>query len=96
MQRKSQGAKKPFNCEEKRQPEFTNIETPGPGNYFQNIEAAKADAIKRSSSMFISKTKRNSAYNKIVKKTKDNPGLERVCYDDATNTIGDIIRKKKE
>ena len=43
--------------------------------------------------MFISKTKRNSAYNQITKKAKQNPGLERVCYDDAANTIAEKARR---
>lgn len=44
--------------------------------------------------MFISKTKRNSNYYNNIKKTKMNPGLENVQYDDKTNTIADIVRKR--
>ena len=44
--------------------------------------------------MFISKTKRNSNYYNNVKKTKLNPGLENVKYDDKTNTIADTVRKR--
>ena len=44
--------------------------------------------------MFISKTKRNTTYNQMVKKTKQNPGLERVCYDDRSHTIADMSRKR--
>ena len=31
-----------------------------------------------------------------MKKTKQNPGLERVCYDDRANTIGDNVRRRVE
>lgn len=44
--------------------------------------------------MFISKTKRSSNYYNNVKKTKMNPGLEQVQYDDKTNTIADTVRKR--
>ena len=44
--------------------------------------------------MFISKTKRNTNYYNNVKKTKLNPGLENVQYDDKTNTIADTVRKR--
>jgi len=95
--RRTVGNKKPLNCEEKRQPEFNVTETPGPGQYANlNRDAFYKEEIKRSSSMFISKVKRNNAYQQVVKKTKQNPGLERVQYDDKTNTIGDIVRKKAE
>ena len=96
VMKKSMGNKKPFNCEEKRQPEFNVQETPGPGQYVQNLDALRKEEIKRSSSMFLSKTKRNSTYQQIIKKTKQNPGLERVCYDDRTHTIADEIRRKAE
>ena len=46
--------------------------------------------------MFISKTKRNSTYNQIVKKAKENPGLERVCYEVDAHTIADNLRRKAE
>jgi len=46
--------------------------------------------------MFISKTKRHSAFNRMMKITKQNPGLERVCYEDAANTIADAARRKVE
>ena len=44
--------------------------------------------------MFISKTKRNTNYYHNVKKTKLNPGLENVQYDDKTHTIADTVRKR--
>ena len=44
--------------------------------------------------MFISKTKRNTNYYHNVKKTKLNPGLENVQYDDKTHTIADAVRKR--
>mmetsp|Transcript_36002 Transcript_36002/g.47374 ORF Transcript_36002/g.47374 Transcript_36002/m.47374 type:complete len:155 (-) Transcript_36002:1930-2394(-) len=94
--KRTMGNKKAFNCEEKRQPEYNAQETPGPGQYTQNYAALKQEEIKRSSSMFISKTKRNSTYNNIVKKAKQNPGLERVCYDDRSHTIADNSRRKVE
>jgi hypothetical protein len=58
------------------------------------MKEIKAEEMKRSSSMFISKTKRNSNYYHNVKKTKNNRGLEEVQYDDKTNTIADSVRKR--
>ena len=46
--------------------------------------------------MFISQSKRSNGYYNIVKKTKMNPGLGEVCYDDKTNTIGENARKRVE
>ena len=68
VMKRTAGNKKAFNCEEKRQPEYNMQETPGPGQYAQNQDL-KREEIKRSSSMFISKTKRNTTYNQIVKKS---------------------------
>ena len=98
VMKRTAGNKKAFNCEEKRQPEYNMQETPGPGQYAQNQDL-KREEIKRSSSMFISKTKRNTTYNQIVKKSSQNPGLGKVCNDDHAkyqNTIADQSRKKIE
>jgi len=46
--------------------------------------------------MFSSKTERHSAFSEMMKKTKANPYLERVCYDDAAKTIADVARRKVE
>ena len=46
--------------------------------------------------MFLSKTKRNGNYSHDIKQVKQNPGKNRVCYDDKANTIGEIMRKKKD
>ena len=61
-----------------------NVLTPGPGQYSNPTiisqapsTAVTADVMKRSSSMFISKTKRN-AYQNIVRNTQQNPGLQQV------------------
>ena len=66
-----------FGCTEKRfapkagQAMMSSTETPGPGAYIQpNLQATKQEEIKRSSSMFISKTKRNNSYHMNVKRTK--------------------------
>ena len=61
-----------------------------------NPEQIKAEEMKRSSSMFISKSKRNANYRAIEERAKNNPGLGQVCYDDKSHTIGDAIIKKKE
>ena len=46
--------------------------------------------------MFLSKTKRNSNYNQILKTVKLNAGMNHVCYDDKVNTIGETVRKRKD
>ena len=61
-----------------------------------NPEQIKAEEMKRSSSMFISKSKRNGGYTAIADKAKNNPGLGRVCYDDKSHTIGENARKRVE
>jgi hypothetical protein len=103
VMRKTLGKPGTFGCTEKRfapkpgQTMMSAIETPGPGTYIQpNLQTMKQEEIKRSSSMFISKTKRNGAYHMNVKRTKQNPGLERVCYDDKVNTIGETVRRRVE
>ena len=50
--------------------------------------------MKRCSSMFISKTKQHSHHQQIVNRTKLNPGLERVCYENKQGTIADEVRRK--
>ena len=52
--------------------------------------------MKRSSSMFISKTKQHSHVQAIINRKKQNAGLERVCYDDRAGTIADEVRRKVE
>ena len=60
-----------------------------------NPDQIRAEEIKRSSSMFISKSKRNVGYKAIEEKAKNNPGLSKV-YDIRANTIGENVRKKVE
>lgn len=89
-----------FGCTEKRFAAragalVQNTEIPGPGSYIQpNQEKMQQEGVKRSSSMFISKTKRNSTYHNIQQKAKLNPGIERVCYDDRSGTIADVVKKR--
>ena len=51
--------------------------------------------MKRSSSMFISKTQRN-AHQSLVKKSHQNPGLQKVGLGSEVNTIGHNVKKKVE
>ena len=75
------------------------METPGPASYEiqpkgdQKSKNGEKVLIK-SNSVFLSKVNRNNFIN-IIKKTKQNPGLEKVCYDDRANTIAETVKKNK-
>ena len=76
--------------------------TPGPGQYINpNIISQTApttsttDVMKRSSSMFISKTKRN-AYQNMIRNTAQNPGLQKVGLGSDVGTIGNQVKKRVE
>ena len=70
-------------------------ENPGPGSYIQpDADAIKKEEIKRSSSMFISKTKRAGSTFHMTKKSKQQPGLDKICYDDSANTIAANVKRK--
>ena len=75
------------------------METPGPASYeIQPKDDQKAKngekILIKSNSVFLSKVNRNNHIN-IIKKTKQNPGLEKVCYDDRANTIAETVKKNK-
>lgn len=98
--KKQYGKNATFGCTERRfapRQGEDKIKTPGPGTYVQPnvINGPAKEEIKRSSSMFISKTKRNM-YQGMQKKARMNPGVAVVQYDDRVNTIGETMRRRVE
>jgi len=96
MQRKPWGKQGVFGSTEKRFVQAQALQTPGPGNYKPERSIVALDRknevnIKRSSSMFLSSTKRNP-YEELKAKA----ALSVVQYDDKTKTISEEVKKKVE